>query len=311
MMSLSDNIPPLAGDPMLPTAFRIARHTRETADTFTLELQPAGLACEFGFTPGQFNMLYVFGVGEAAISICGDPARPESLFHTVRAVGTVTKAMQSLKRGAPVGVRGPFGAGWPLAVAEGKDLLLIAGGIGLAPLRGALRHVLANRERFRNVALLYGTRTPADILYHRELARLHIRGARLLPLNELSRRIGEVDRAHPVVVVCRSGKRSAQAREQLTAAGFERVRDLEGGLLAWEQAGLPLEMAARAPWSLERQVRVVGGSLVLLGVVLGATVHSAFFGLSAFVGAGLVFAGITDWCGMGILLSKMPWNRAS
>lgn len=133
--------------------------------------------------------------------------------------------------------------------------------------------------------------------------------ARLLPLDELPRRLGEIDRTRPVVVVCRTGKRSAQARETLQSAGFAQVSDLAGGLTAWQEAGLPLEKAERVPWSLERQVRVVAGSLVLLGVALGLLVHPAFFGLSAFVGAGLVFAGVTDWCGMGLLLARMPWNR--
>ena len=148
-----------------------------------------------------------------------------------------------------------------------------------------------------------------DVRPYPEFAAGHIGGARLLPLDEISQRLGEIDRSRPVVLVCRTGKRSAQARETLAGAGFEQASELAGGVLAWQQAGLPLERAARAPWALERQVRVAAGSLVLLGVALGVTVHPAFFGLSAFVGAGLVFAGITDWCGMGLLLAKMPWNR--
>lgn len=164
-------------EPMRPTPFRIERRTRETPDTFTLELVPAEVACLFGFVPGQFNMLYVFGIGEVPISICGDPARPESLFHTIRDVGTVTSAIGALRRGATVGVRGPFGKGWPLVAAEGKDVLIIAGGIGLAPLRGALWHILANRPRYRNVTLLYGARSPADIIYRRELERFARRSA--------------------------------------------------------------------------------------------------------------------------------------
>jgi rhodanese-related sulfurtransferase len=149
-----------------------------------------------------------------------------------------------------------------------------------------------------------------DVRPYPEFATGHIRAARLMPLDEIPRRLGEIDRARPVVLVCRTGKRSAQARETLAAAGFDQASELAGGVLAWQQAGLPLEVAVRAPWSLERQVRVVAGSLVLCGVVLGVTVHPAFLGLSAFVGAGLVFAGVTDWCGMGLLLARMPWNRA-
>jgi rhodanese-related sulfurtransferase len=149
-----------------------------------------------------------------------------------------------------------------------------------------------------------------DVRSYPEFAAGHLRGARLLPLDDLPRRLDEIDRHQPVVVVCRTGKRSALAREALGRAGFERVADLAGGVAAWQDAGLPLDKSARVPWSLERQVRIVAGSLVLLGIVLGLLVHPAFLGLSAFVGAGLVFAGITDWCGMGLLLAKLPWNRS-
>jgi NAD(P)H-flavin reductase len=161
---------------MLPLPFRIGRRAQETADTFTLELVPADCACMFGFTPGQFNMLYVVGVGEVAISLCGNSARPESLFHTVRVVGAVTEAMSRLKRGAMLGVRGPFGSGWPLHEAEGKDVVIVAGGIGIAPLRGALLELLRRRKRYGRIALIYGARTPADVLYERELQRLRGRG---------------------------------------------------------------------------------------------------------------------------------------
>lgn len=149
-----------------------------------------------------------------------------------------------------------------------------------------------------------------DVRPYPEFAAGHIRGARLMPLDEIPRRLGEIDRTRRVVLVCRTGKRSELARETLAKAGFDQAAELAGGVLAWQQAGLPLDVAERAPWSLERQVRVVAGSLVLLGVALGVTVHPAFLGLSAFVGAGLVFAGLSDWCGMGLLLAKMPWNRA-
>ncbi len=169
-------LPVAHADPMLPLPYRIRRRTRETADTFTLELVPADGACLFGFAPGQFNMLYVFGVGEVAISLCGNPARPESLFHTVRAVGVVTEAMSKLKRGAMLGVRGPFGSGWPLEEARGKDVVIIAGGIGMAPLRGALLELLRRRKEYGRIALIYGARTPGDVLYEQELERLRERG---------------------------------------------------------------------------------------------------------------------------------------
>ncbi len=108
--------------------------------------------------------------------------------------------------------------------------------------------------------------------------------------------------------ICRSGSRGRQACEKFRAAGFANVVNVEGGTLAWEQAGLPVVRGKKAI-SLERQVRIAAGSLVVLGTALGAFVHPAFLGLSAFVGAGLVFAGITDTCGMGMMLARMPWNR--
>jgi NAD(P)H-flavin reductase len=159
---------------MVPRPSRIRRVRRESAETFTLELAADDVA---PFAPGQFNMLYVFGVGEAAISLSGDPARPDTLVHTTRAVGTVTRAMQRLHRGAALGVRGPFGTGWPLAEARGKDVVLIAGGIGLAPLRPVLYAIVARRREFGRVTLLYGARGPEDVLYGRELERWRDRGA--------------------------------------------------------------------------------------------------------------------------------------
>jgi len=147
--------------------FRVKRMARETADTFSLVLSPP--RDSFPFAPGQFNMLYLFGFGEVPISISGDPARPEILVHTIRAVGAVTRAMRSLEAGALLGVRGPFGTAWPVERALGHDLVVVAGGIGLAPLRPALCHVLAHRAQYGRVVLLYGARSPRDILYAREL----------------------------------------------------------------------------------------------------------------------------------------------
>ena len=147
----------------------VVRRRRETQDTWTLELRPASE--EFCFQPGQFNMLYAFGVGEVPVSLSGPPDRRGVAVHTVRAVGAVTTALVQLRPGAVVGVRGPFGTTWPLAEAEGRDLLVVAGGIGLAPLRPVLYHVLTHRERYGRVAVLYGARTPQDLLYRVELGR--------------------------------------------------------------------------------------------------------------------------------------------
>lgn len=157
-------------DPMRPVPFRVRRNRRETHDTFTLELEPPDGA--FSFEPGQFNMLYQFGVGESAISISGDPQQRATLVHTIRAVGSVTRAMQRVKAGAYVGVRGPFGVGWPIAAARGSDVVLVAGGIGLAPIRPVLYSLLEDRKRYGAIVLLYGARTAADLLYRKELERL-------------------------------------------------------------------------------------------------------------------------------------------
>ncbi|MCF6148763.1 MAG: Ni/Fe hydrogenase subunit gamma [Candidatus Kuenenia sp.] len=158
-------------NPFIPTQYRIQKVLGETYDTFTVELVPLQDNDGFSFLPGQFNMLYVFGVGEAPISLCSDPAIETSIKHTIRAVGTVTSAIQRLGRGGVVGVRGPFGTHWPLDDAKGNDVVIVAGGIGLAPLRPALYQIFAHREKYGRIALLFGARTPHDILYKHELER--------------------------------------------------------------------------------------------------------------------------------------------
>ena len=157
--------------PMVPRTHTVQRVRQETYDTFTLELASAAGNGEgkFLFSPGQFNMLYAFGVGEVAISISGDPARSDRLAHTVRAVGATTKALGRVRRGDTVGVRGPFGSQWPVDAAAGRDVIIIAGGIGLAPLRPVVYQILRHRAKYGNVALLYGARTPSDLLYAKEL----------------------------------------------------------------------------------------------------------------------------------------------
>jgi rhodanese-related sulfurtransferase len=145
-----------------------------------------------------------------------------------------------------------------------------------------------------------------------EYAEVHVAGAKLVPLDVLDPSAVMADRRdaadRPVYVICQSGKRSAKAVEKFRAAGFSNVLSVAGGTAGWEQAGLPVVRGKKA-MSLERQVRIGAGTLVLLGILLGWLIHPAFVGLSAFVGAGLLFAGITDWCGMGMLLAKMPWNN--
>ena len=159
-------------DVMIPVPYRVQRINRETEDTFTIGLEPVDGFRKAGiFMPGQFNMLYLFGVGEIPISISGDPDDRRWVLHTTRAVGTVTRAMRGLKRGDTVGVRGPFGTHWPVTEAEGKDVVVMAGGIGLAPLRPVIYRLIAERKKYHKIVLLYGARTPEDILYGQELER--------------------------------------------------------------------------------------------------------------------------------------------
>jgi NAD(P)H-flavin reductase len=154
---------------MTPRIAQVLRRHRDGRQVVTLDIRPEHDGSAAPFAPGQFNMLTVPGVGEVPVSLSGDPAEPERLVHTVRAVGPVSTALTRLHPDDPVGLRGPFGTGWPMAEAAGCDVLIIAGGLGLAPLRPVLYGLLAERNRYGNVALLYGTRSPDDILYHRQL----------------------------------------------------------------------------------------------------------------------------------------------
>ncbi len=156
--------------PMVPRPYRVQRVRRETGDVSTLWLEPVEDATK-PFAPGQFNMLYTFGVGEVPISISGGFAPPGGLMHTVRGVGPVSTALCRSKRGDVLGVRGPFGRGWPIDDAAGRDVVIVAGGIGLAPLRPAIEQLLAQREQYGRIVLLYGGRTPSDLLYRRELGQ--------------------------------------------------------------------------------------------------------------------------------------------
>jgi len=164
--------PPGPRGPMTPEPARVLSTRRESHDTVTLTLDAASRR---PFQPGQFNMLYAFGVGESAISMSGDPGSPGTAVHTIRAVGAVTEALCHLKRGGVVGVRGPFGAPWPVGEARGQDLVIIAGGVGLAPLRPVVYHAFAHRSDYRRVFLLAGARTPEDLLFRSELERWQAR----------------------------------------------------------------------------------------------------------------------------------------
>jgi len=150
-----------------PQSWQVTAVRLEAPGVVTLDLTPPG---PFEFLPGQFNMLYQPGVGEVPISISSSPADSSHVLHTIRDVGPVTKALCALQPGDRVGVRGPYGTSWPVAAAEGGDLVVVAGGIGLPPLRPALYQVLSSRGRFGRVTVLYGARTPDDLLFADELS---------------------------------------------------------------------------------------------------------------------------------------------
>lgn len=155
---------------MLPRVARVRRRRRDGPQVWTLDIETG--ETDTATLPGQFNMLTAFGIGEVPISLSGlgeSSAASQRLLHTVRAVGPVSAALARLGPGDALGLRGPFGVGWPMAAAAGRDVVIVAGGLGLAPLRPALHHLLADRGRYGNVTLLYGTRSPDDILFRREL----------------------------------------------------------------------------------------------------------------------------------------------
>lgn len=148
-----------------------------------------------------------------------------------------------------------------------------------------------------------------DVRSPGEFRGIHIPGAVNVPLDTVDPAKLADHRGKSLVLVCQSGIRARTAASRLSDAGFQPLFVLEGGTQAWAAAGNPVERSGGGAISIERQVRIGAGSLVLAGVVLGVFVNPLFLGLSAFVGAGLVFAGVTDWCGMGLLLARAPWNR--
>jgi rhodanese-related sulfurtransferase len=151
--------------------------------------------------------------------------------------------------------------------------------------------------------------TVIDVRTPVEFAEVHVPQAKSIPLDELNTETVLRDKTQPVYLLCRSGQRATKAAEKLAKANYSQPMVIEGGTLAWIDAGLPVTRGTTKVISLERQVRIAAGSLVFIGVLLGWFVNRWFFGLSGFIGAGLVFAGITDFCGMGLLLAKAPWNR--
>lgn len=163
--------------PVRPARYQVVECQEETHDTVTLCLRPVDLPIP-EYQPGQFTMLYAPGIGEVPISISG--TRPGlGLVQTVRAVGAVTRALCASTPGRVIGVRGPYGTGWNVASAAGGDLLIVAGGIGLAPLRGALLAALGNRDRYRRVVVLVGARSPEELVFARELDEWRHGGAEI------------------------------------------------------------------------------------------------------------------------------------
>jgi NAD(P)H-flavin reductase len=161
---------PVSTGVMVPNPYTVREVSKETPDTFTLKLTPPEPTNGSSFRPGQFSMLWVFGVGELPISISGDPSDNAQLVYTVRSVGEATNSLVTQSVGSSIGVRGPFGAGWPVEAACGRDVILVAGGIGLAPLRPVIYEVLHRRQDFGRLVILYGARSPRDLLYRKELA---------------------------------------------------------------------------------------------------------------------------------------------
>lgn len=160
------NAPPT--NRMVPRPWRVVSRHQEAADVATIELEPID-GEGMRFVPGQFTMLYAFGVGEVPISISGDPADSSRLVHTIRAVGAVSRALCAAVPGTTIGVRGPFGRPWPVEQARGGDVLVVAGGLGLAPVRPIVLSALADREHFGNLNVLCGARSPLDLIFRDEL----------------------------------------------------------------------------------------------------------------------------------------------
>ena len=148
-----------------------------------------------------------------------------------------------------------------------------------------------------------------DVRERAEYAGGRVKGANLLPLGEIEKRHTELDQAKPIYVMCRTGRRSAEAQRKLFALGYSDVVNVVGGFEAWKKQALPFERDDRAPWSIERQVRFTAGLLVLTGILLSLFLHPYFIALSGLIGFGLTFTATIDWCGMGLLIAKMPWNR--
>ena len=151
----------------LPAEAEIVERIQESPSIFTLRLRftdPA-IRAAYRFAPGQFNMVYLHGAGEVAISIVSDPERSDLLDHTIRAVGRVTEGLSALRAGARIGLRGPFGRGWPVEEAQGRDVVVVTGGLGCAPVVSAINYILERRERFGQLTIVQGVKHADDLIW--------------------------------------------------------------------------------------------------------------------------------------------------
>lgn len=160
----------MSANPYLPQTARIAERRQESDTVFTLRLrfEDSATRAQYRFAPGQFNMVYLFGVGEVPISIVSDPEETGLFDHTIRVVGRVTEGLAALKTGDCVGIRGPYGRGWPLAAAEGRDLLIVTGGLGCAPVVSVIQYAIRRRHRFGRLVIIQGVKHSADLIYRRQ-----------------------------------------------------------------------------------------------------------------------------------------------
>ncbi|HEX9756510.1 MAG TPA: FAD/NAD(P)-binding protein [Nitrospiria bacterium] len=154
-------------NPFVPALAEIVDRKQETSHIFTLRLRlkDKNRQKAYQFKPGQFNMVYALGVGEVPISIVSDPTNPDLLDHTIRTVGTVTTALEKMKKGHVVGLRGPFGSAWPLEEAQGKNVIIVTGGLGCAPTVSVINYVVNRRPFYGTIKILHGVKTPKDLLY--------------------------------------------------------------------------------------------------------------------------------------------------
>ncbi len=234
---------------MLPSSYAVAGKRQELGDTWTLELEPAGGDGVGEFRPGQFSMLYAFGAGEVPISVSSLGGR---LVHTVRAVGAATRAICATEPGEQLGVRGPFGNSWPMEEAEGGDVVIVAGGIGLAPLRPAIERLIANRDSYRAVVLLYGARSPDEMLFFSQLqewreAGIDIKYTVDAAGAEWDGRVGLVTKLIPIAGF-------AGARTTAMVCGPEVMMRFVSGAL--QERGVPTD---RIHVSLERNMKCAIG----------------------------------------------------